>query len=62
MKEKSNAVPVKRHHEAADHDEDDRAIRLEPALPDLHDPPPFPRRRLARLQHFAVRIEGVAFE
>src|SRR5438477_3059442 len=53
---------ARRDHEAADHHEDDRAIRLEPALPDLHDPPPAPRPRLACIEHFAIRVEGVALE
>src|SRR5439155_9160662 len=51
-----------RNHEAARHHENDSPVRLESALPDLDDPPPAPRSRLAGVEHLAVRVEGVALE
>src|SRR5256885_4252568 len=71
--EKSISVPRRRRlaarcggagrdHEAASHDENDGAVRLEPALPDLDDAPSAPRSRRAGIEHLGVRVEGVAFE
>ena len=51
-----------RDHEAANHDQDDGAVRVEATLADSDDAPPLACPGLACIQNLAVRVKRVALE